>query len=363
MRINNLVLILLIFLLPVCVTASPYTTTGDCTPDKYNDPNNCVNGTGNVVSNKTALQRAAGSSAAKDAGKDGTGEGEASLGQSHLNGLAAGDGLDGWGLWGNFNYTSFDADLPINAAILRARFDGDTLSFFAGADRFVMDRLVLGIAAGYEETSVFTSFNGGDTDSDGFTISPYAAYLINDRWSVDAAFGYTSLDYDTDRISTVNGSTVLGDFDSDRWFVTTNINASHTHNDWFLSGRVGYLYSHEDQDGYTETGTGVRTLGRRKIHLSQIIVGGEAAYNYGHLEPYFGVTYSNDLTTGIARTGSAGGLPGGVAATQDDDDEFLLSFGFRHYGSWYSTVAEFSKVLSRNNIDSHSIMFTFRADL
>ena len=131
------------------------------------------------------------------------------------------------------------------------------------------------------------------------------------------------------------------------------------------SGRVGYLYSHESQDGYTETGStgggGNRTVGERDVHISQIIVGGEAAYNLGKQEAYFGAAYVNDLSRGIGR--NAGGLPGGVAPDFDDDDEIQLNAGVRMYWTRLTAILDLTHTVTRNNFDNTGVMFTLRTDL
>lgn len=296
-------------------------------------------------------------------------ESTAFLGESNMQGLAAGNHLAGWGFWATASYLNYDGDNNLEAntvtPLAKVIYDADTASVLFGADRLFYDRLVLGVAGGYEDTDVFTFFNGGNTESDGFTVAPYMAYLINDTFSVDAAFGYSSLENDTDRLEIGTGSTLTADFDSDRLFFSTNINANTTYNDWYLSGRVGYLYSHESQDGYTETGStgggGNRTVGERDVHISQIIVGGEAAYNFGKQEAYFGAAYVNDLSRGIGR--NAGGLPGGVAPDFDDDDEIQLNAGVRMYWTRLTAIVDLTHTVTRNNFDNTGVMFTLRTDL
>ena len=46
--------------------------------------------------------------------------------------------------------------------------------------------------------NVDSDFNGGNTDSDGWTIAPYAAVILNDIFSVDVSGGITQVDYDQD---------------------------------------------------------------------------------------------------------------------------------------------------------------------
>ena len=101
---------------------------------------------------------------------------------------------------------------------------------------------------------------------------------------------------DTDRIDNVAGGTIVGDFDADRWFVATNLNANMEYGKWLLSGRVGLLYSDEDQDAYAESGLNTaRTIGKRHIDLTQGLIGFDIAYRTQQFEPYATFTYINDF--------------------------------------------------------------------
>ena len=287
------------------------------------------------------------------------------LGNSNLSGLAAGDHLSGWGFWGSFNHTNFQANLPINAAIGRVRYDGDTNSVLFGADYAITERLVAGVALGYEDTEVFTFYNGGNNDSDGYTIAPYAAFLINNYLSIDVAAGYTQLEYDTDRVSLASaGTTNLGSFDSDRWFASANLNAFGQVGPFAVSGRIGYLYTEEEQDAYQETGgADARAVSDRNIDLAQMQLGFEAAYTGFALMPYAGVTYAKDLSRDTGGSGLQPGLPGGVAPSFVDETELQVGFGLRHYGEMISVMLDIQTILEREDFDSHSAMLTIRADL
>lgn len=279
-------------------------------------------------------------------------------------GLAAGDTFQGWGGWGSFNLTNFNADIPINSTVQPvASYDAHLKSFLAGIDHLFMERLVLGAAAGYEDSSVKTFYNGGSNDVSGFTIAPYLAYLINDVFNFDVSAGYSSLDYETDRIDNISGGTIFGQFDSDRWFVTSNITATLNREQWYVKGRIGYLYTAENQDGYTETGPNTaRTIGDRHIDLSQVSVAGEIAYNFQNIEPYVNLAYVNDISRDNGT--SAGGLPGSVGSTQPDDkDEFQFYAGLRYFNKNLSGVLEYGRIISRDTLDSQNIMLTVRYDL
>ncbi|MEQ8497081.1 MAG: autotransporter outer membrane beta-barrel domain-containing protein, partial [Gammaproteobacteria bacterium] len=216
-----------------------------------------------------------------------------------------------------------------------------------------------------------TRFNGGGQESDGFTVAPYAAVLLTDIFSIDVSGGYSALEYDQDRISPADGTSIEASFDSDRWFVATNLNAFLPVDRFIFGAKVGYLYTEEDQDSYLETGSVasgnaglLRTVTSRNIDLEQLVVGGEIAYDAGNqFEPFFVAEYRNDLSR--SNGNAAGGLPGNFTAVQNsDDDEVQLTFGLRYFTTWGVTSSfEYQRVEGRSDFDSDLFMFTLRAAL
>ncbi|MBL1141161.1 MAG: autotransporter outer membrane beta-barrel domain-containing protein [Proteobacteria bacterium] len=329
------------------------------------EPTSCLNGVGPAVTNPDSLRMAA-----KQISKQSNTQSEnnnstaAFFGESAMSGLAAGDGYSDWGVWSSISHNKFGADIPINSAVQPlAKYDAYQSTIFVGADKLISDKWVLGLTVGYENTDIDTKYNGGDNKTDGFTIAPYMAYLINDIFSVDMVAGYTSLSTDTDRIDNVTGSTVSGDFDADRWFVATNLNATVYHGQWVFGGRLGLLYTEEDQDAYTERGGATaRTLGKRHIDLTQGSIGANLAYTHATVEPFASITYYNDL--GRDNGTSTGGLPAGIGATQPtDDDEFQTGLGVRYFGDTIDGTFEWNSVISRDNFDGNSVLLTLRMSL
>ena len=341
-------------------SASP-SESRECTPE---NPENCLNGVGPAVTNPDSMRITA-TQVVEQTNRetDSENEKQAFLGTSARSGLSAGEGISGLGLWGSFGYSDFSADIPINSAVQPiASYDGDQKSIFLGMDKLYMNKLVLGLALGYEKTDFSTAYNGGNSNTDGYTFAPYAAYLINKYFSLDVAGGYSYLNTDTDRIDNLSGGTIDGDFDSDRWFVSGNLNATMEAGNWVLGGRVGALYIDEEQDAYTETGPNTpRAIGKRHIDLTQGLIGVNIAYRVNQFEPYGTVTYVNDF--GRDNGTKAGGLPGAVGSTQpDDDDEIQAGLGFRYFGETYSGSFEWVRTFNRDSFDADSFLFTYRAD-
>lgn len=342
--------------------ATPVLESDECSAE---NPANCLDGVGPAVTNTDSI-RVSASQISRETGRN-IDEDENTIAhddRSFTTGRSAGDVLSGWGFWASYSRADFDADLPINSVVQPiASYEAVQHSVLLGADRLFKNRWVLGLAAGYENSDIDTLYNGGNNETDGFTVAPYAAYLINDWLSADATAGYTTLNYETRRIDNVSGGLITADFDADRWFAAANINASMQRDRWLLGSRIGLLYTEETQDAYAETGPNTaRTIGERQLDLVQFIVGVDAAYSFGRIEPYASLYYLNDLSRedGVG----AGGLPGNVGATQpDDDDEFQAGIGFRYFGEVVTASLEYNETFSRAKFDGNSVFLTLRIDL
>ncbi len=333
----------------------------------------CLNGVSSSVTNGAGLRMSG--SALDDVARERAGKSveqntqAARLGDQ--TGLNAGDGMASsvFGLWANYSYNDFDSDFAFQGTSLA--YDADAHNVLGGFDRLFGDRFLLGVAFGYQWLETDTRFNGGGQDSDGFTVAPYAAVLLSDIFSIDLSGGYSSLEYDQNRISPADGTGIEARFDSDRWFVATNLNAFLPVDRFIFGAKVGYLYTEEDQDAYLETGSVasanaglLRTVASRNIDLEQLVVGGEIAYDAGNnFEPFFIAEYRNDLSR--SNGNGAGGLPGNFTAVQaGDDDEVQLTVGFRYFTNWGVTTSfEYQRVEGRTDFDSNLYMLTLRTAL
>lgn len=322
-------------------------------------PENCLNGVTNAVTSIDAL-RVTGVRVAETTREKGEAEQHAALVYpGAAGGLPAGETtFGGFGVWAGYNRASFDSSFPV------APYDATLDAVTVGVDRLFQDRFLLGVAIGYEQTESRTFFNGGGQETDGVLVAPYAAWLIDEVWSVDVSGGYTALDTDQTRIDPVTGGILRGEFDADRWFVAGNLNAVVRHGDWVLGARAGILYTDEEQDGFDEVGgPSARSLGERNVDLTQASVGFDAGYSLGAFEPYALVGYRNDLSRDDGR--DAGGLPAATGPTQaDDDDEVEVGLGLRYFGDGaLSGGFEWIWTTGREDFDNNSLMLTLRLDL
>lgn len=289
--------------------------------------------------------------------------------KSSSTGRSAGDAFSNWSIWASYNNADFDSDLPLVNAfdgngnpILSAHYSSESDGFTLGTDSLVYSNVLAGLAVTYQKSDTFTSYNAGNNESTSFTISPYAAYLINDTFSIDIAAGYSSLDNKTDRIDNSNGAVIYGKFDSNRLFVASNLSAISSYQNWFFSGRVGFMHMKEKQDAYTEsTAPSSRSIQNREITLSQIITSVDAAYSFNSFEPYAIASYIYD--THRDEDAGAGGLPGNVTTTRADNDEIQYGLGIRYFANELSGSFEWSKTVGRANFSGNVWMITLRTAL
>jgi len=148
-------------------------------------------------------------------------------------GLNAGDGSTiPYGFWGNYTYSDYDNDLSTTA------FDGDSHSFLGGVDFAFWENTVLGVAFGYDNGDIDTTFNLGQIDTDTYTIAPYFGALLTDTLSIDFNVGYSRVEYDQFRTLPGTTTRVTSSPDADRWFGALNLNGVTYYDNWILGARV-----------------------------------------------------------------------------------------------------------------------------
>lgn len=262
-------------------------------------------------------------------------------------GMSAGGGDRKIGVWVNGSFSDISDDLTSTA------FDGSTHSIVGGADYQITDRLLAGVALGYENTDVDTTFNTGNLNTNGFTIAPYAGFVINRYFSFDLSGGYTTLNTDLTRTNPISGATVTGDMDAHRVFGAANLNAYYRINRITLSGRVGYLRVREFQDSFTESDTTFNP--RNVVQLGQIRASAQVGMVIGRIEPFISGRWEYDQ----ARTKIV------VAAGQEQPDNdrsgVEVGGGIRFALSDRITGSlEGSTHLARDNFDSSSFSGSIR---
>lgn len=229
-------------------------------------------------------------------------------------------------------------------------FAGTIQTGIMGVDHQFNDRVLAGLAVGYEHPDVVTKFNTGTFRGNNVALSPYAAYIINDMFSLSAVMGYTWVHYDTTR----SQGTINGTIEGGRLFGNLNAAATTRIDDWSLASTLGYMYLLEKQDAYTENGSGGLSNPASQVRLGQWRWTNKAGYlvplEWGGVMPYssvrleydsshtpLGVADAQGTPTANDRFGATFGL--GVDATVGNDTSLNLegaSTEFREHVKVYS---------------------------
>ena len=161
--------------------------------------------------------------------------------------------------------------------------NGYVYNGMVGIDQHYDDDYTYGLALGYEQTRINTSYNHGYFRSTGYTASPYFAVVLTPVWTVDGSAGYT-----LERAETAsNYKSVTGAFDGARWFASSNITGGYAHDSWRFQPRAGVSFTRDLQGNYVDnTGGAVAGSGSNMGTLSG---GGKVGYLYQGLVPYMKV--------------------------------------------------------------------------
>ncbi len=235
-------------------------------------------------------------------------------------GVAAGEQssalTDNLSLWASVNYSESESDFAPTA------YKSETVGGTVGLDYTVSDYVTVGAFISYNDTDTTSAFNGGSADTQAITIGPYASFVVDEIFNVDASIAYTTNDIDNTR--TVGAAVATGNQDGDSLYVSVGLNAMKWYdNNIGLSGRLGWAYSDTDNDSYTDSlGT---TFGATDSQLGQISLGGKVNYYGGSYMPYIGATYKYDAISDNVNTVTP-------PSPANDKDEVLLEAGVSLFG-------------------------------
>jgi len=277
------------------------------------------------------------------------GGGRANTDSYRTAGLSAGDYFYNWSGWVSYARTHTENTRFVS------QYDSNLDSALAGFDTTPKENLIVGLAVGYENNDIDTTFSGGEQQIDGFTIAPYAGYLFHPNASLDLSAGYSSLDIDQFR--RFGASIIDGDTDSDRWFISGNLNAFTRVNDFAFSGRVGVIYAEDDIDAIVETGgADAFTSPSTTVEFGQIQVGGEVAYSVAPLEPYASVFYEYDFEYEKL-------ILDDPRPAANDRSDVRFGLGARYFSdNGFSANLEWNIIAGRDEIGSHTLSLTGRLD-
>ena len=254
-------------------------------------------------------------------------------------------------VFADVTWTNFDDSAPTTGS------RGDSFTGIIGGDYAVTDRFLVGGALSFERHLIDTSFNLGEVSATGVGVSPYAAYRLDDVFSLTALANVTSMSGSTNRTggAVAGGPNINGDFDGLRWSVYTSGEGFWTWNSGAsLLASLGVSYGQQSIFSYTEDdGTFVDNNLSRSGVVSAAIQPGLllAADDDLFLEPYFRLQYDYQFV----RTKFAGGN------TEDtrhpnEPHQLVIGLGMNVFsGEQFSANIEGSAVAFREQYSAYTL--------
>ncbi|WP_197408094.1 MULTISPECIES: choice-of-anchor F family protein [unclassified Guyparkeria] len=289
-----------------------------------------------------------------------------------LAGLMAGTGSDGsmaitdrFSLFFGGSISQGEMDSTTNGA--GADYDGYSLT--GGADYRFFENTRLGAAIGYGENDASVVDNRGDLTVDGTTAMLYGSYGQATGPFVDAAAGYSWLDYENDRHIAFGSYDRMAESDTDGTQKSFTLGGGYN----FELGRViagpsaRFEYHNLDIDGYEETGAGVLSMSVEDMEFKSRTMwfGGQVAMpmdldNGGSLRPHASLHLVKELENSASsvQTNFTGGtLPFSTPLDGRDDEYFHAGLGldanFTSFGQPMTVSLNYDGTLDNDDYDEH----------
>lgn len=137
-------------------------------------------------------------------------------------------------------------------------FDFDSWGITAGVDYRFRTDLVAGLAVGYNKNDTEIDNDGGNLDTDGYSVSLYGTYFRGESLYVDGVLTYGSNDYDQERNIRYRignefvNQTASADYDGNQWSGAIGVGYDIPRGPWTFGPVARLQYVSADVDGYSE---------------------------------------------------------------------------------------------------------------
>ncbi len=297
-----------------------------------------------------------------------------------IGGAAGEAGLSSrWGLFINGNLSFGEKD----DTLLEAGFDFDTFGVTAGVDYRFSNNLFGGIAIGYGSSESDFFSNGGDLESDGYTLSAFTSYY-RDALYLDAIVNYGTSEHDSDRRiffdsqSGAINNTASGSTDGTQRSLGLETGLNLENGGWTFSPNLSLFYSDVDIDSFRERGSALGlAFSDQGIESLTLGAGLAAVYSYstewGVLRPQLRADFIREmeddaqiinfrfLSEPFANDPSAPVFPWPLKTDAPDKDYFLLGIGVSaQFRGGVSGFVDWQSLQGYNDLQVDSVTFGLR---
>ena len=143
-------------------------------------------------------------------------------------------------------------------------------------------------------------------------LGSYAGYAFNEHFYLSANGNYTWLDNAIEEQAFDSPERITGDYNSERYTVGVDINATTVVKNVDVRGQLGYTYTREDYDDYRTSAGDVADPEDQELGRIRAVV--DTAYLGERFQPYLSVAYEYDQET---------------SADIADDDGWVIFAGVR----------------------------------
>ncbi len=286
----------------------------------------------------------------------------------------SGDLISPWGFFANGTISR--GDQSIDESEREVVQDFDSIGITAGVDYRFSARLVFGAAVGYNQFSSGLT-DQGELDTDGYTLTGYGSYYVNDKVYIDSRVSYGSVSLDQKRrIRATLGNfavddTASGNTDATQLSFATSVGYHINRGGWTITPNAFLRYVQSDVDGFTEEGSAFAVrVGGQDINSLVYGVGLQVnrafSLDNGVLVPSFDLTWNQETKADDTEISAAyvGGDAGEIFFLRPETPD--RSYGTVGFGLVYilangrQAYLQFRESIGQEGLDRSTVNFGAR---
>jgi len=264
-------------------------------------------------------------------------------------------------------------------------FELSTLGLTAGIDYRFTNNLVAGIALGYSNGETDLNADGGNIDSDGYSLTLYSTFYQSNELYIDGLYSYGRNSYDSERkivyevVKPIN-QTALSSNNSNQHVLGFGAGYNFNREALTFTPNVRFDYVKTDIDGFSEKFNDPDALGgslgmeidSQKLQSLTLTLGVQADYvisqSWGILIPHANLDYVHEFKDDVRQlTGrfleDDSGESFSFSSDAPDRDYFNLGLGLSaQFSQGRAAFIRYEGTLGLRDIDRHAIMAGMRLE-